>query len=104
MPPPGGAAPNWQANYPRGGYAESTPSADGLAIASLVVGILSLLGFCVCYVAVPGGVLALVLGGFGLKGRNRAMAISGMICGGFGIVISLGMFAFFMSLGNTFSK
>jgi hypothetical protein len=96
FPPPGtpGASgyanPNWRANYPRSGYEQQgNVAADGLAIASLVLGILSLPLFCICFLGIPCGMLALVLGAFGLGGRYRSLAISGMICAGFGILLGV---------------
>jgi len=85
-----GLAPYAQSNYARPGY-DDQPSgaADGLAIASLVFGVLSLPLFCAWCLAIPAGVVALALGAFGLNGRNRSLAIAGMICGGLGILISV---------------
>jgi hypothetical protein len=87
QPPQGGPNPNWQANYPRAGY-EPYTAADGLGIAALIIGILSFPLTCACYMSIPSGILALILGGFGLGGKNRHLAIAGMICGGIALAIS----------------
>ena len=53
----------------------------GLSIASLVLGIVSLVLFCLWYVSIPCGILGIV---FGLIGKNRAgknMAIAGFVTG-----------------------
>lgn len=92
IPPQG--APNWQANYPRGGYdQQSTGAADGMAIASLVLGIISLPLFCIWCLGLPCGLLAIIFGALGLKGRYRALAISGIVCAGIGMLLALGFVA-----------
>lgn len=69
---------------------------NGLAIASLVCGILTLvLGFCCGFIGLIPGIAALVTGYLGLKkadelgGSGKGMAIAGMVLGGIGFVISL---------------
>lgn len=91
---PGYAQPNWQANYPRQGYDQPSSSADGMAIAGLVLGILALPGVCLCYLNVPLSILAFIFGGLGLKGKNRGMAIAGMICAGISLVMTVGLLIF----------
>ncbi|MFF1963727.1 DUF4190 domain-containing protein [Streptomyces sp. NPDC058232] len=68
--------------------------ANGLGIASMVLGIIAVIGFCMWGLGVVLGVLALILG---LIGRGRAkrgeatnggMALAGVILGSIGIVIS----------------
>jgi hypothetical protein len=89
-----------QANYPRDGYAESsTGTADGMGIASLVLGILSIPLMCVCYTGVPFAILALIFGGLGLKGRNRSLSIAGMICAGLAILLVIAIILFAAAIG-----
>ena len=71
------------------------PAASGLAIASMVCGIVSVLTFCAWYLAVPAAVVALVLGGVA-KGRikrgeagGNGMATAGIVCGSVALVLSL---------------
>jgi len=79
-----------QSNYARPDYdAEPSSAADALGIASLIVGILAMPTVCLWCIAIPAGILALIFGAIGLKGRNRALAISGMICGGIAILFAL---------------
>ncbi|MET7526834.1 DUF4190 domain-containing protein [Streptomyces sp900116325] len=68
--------------------------ANGLGIASMVLGIIAVVGFCMWGLGVVLGVLALI---FGLIGRGRVkrgeatnggMALAGIILGSIGIVIS----------------
>lgn len=64
----------------------------GLAIASLVLGIL---GFCGSIVPICGGVFgigSIVLGALGLKSSGRGMAIAGIILGALGIVLAIAFF------------
>jgi len=105
--PPGYANPHLQANYPRSGYdPPATGAADGFAIASLVLGILSIPLLCLCYTGVPFALLALIFGGLGLKGGNRGMAIAGVICAGICllllvcVLIFIGTGGFGMMLGG----
>ncbi len=89
-PPPGGYDPSAP-----GGYGQpSQPATNGLAITSLVLGILGLLGLCFCF----GGILspvALVLGHLGKKKADqsngaiggRGMAKAGFILGIIGTIL-----------------
>ncbi len=66
-----------------------TPSqpGSGLAIAALVVGIVSLVLFCIPYIALPAAVVAVVLGAVARSKASRGeaegkgMATAGLICG-----------------------
>ena len=68
------------------GSAEAKPPA-GLAIASLVLGIVGLVLFCIWYVSIPSAILAVI---FGIVARKKAadgtgggngMALAGLVCG-----------------------
>ncbi|GHK04706.1 hypothetical protein SY2F82_65030 [Streptomyces sp. Y2F8-2] len=70
------------------------PPSNGMGIASLVLGVISLVLFCLWPVALIVGVLAVI---FGIIGRRRAgrgeatnggMALAGLICGAVGFVLS----------------
>ncbi|MFZ4668459.1 MAG: DUF4190 domain-containing protein, partial [Microthrixaceae bacterium] len=98
---PGGFAPPPAQPYNPviGGAAQQQ---NGLAIASLVCGILTMvLGFCCGFVGLIPGIAALVTGYLGLRkademgGSGKGMAIAGMVLGGIGLVISL-IFAIFV--------
>ncbi|WP_307131191.1 DUF4190 domain-containing protein [Streptomyces aurantiacus] len=71
------------------------PPNNGLGIASLVLGIVSAVGFCLWPVSLAAGVLALI---FGLIGRNKVRrgeatnpghALAGIICGAVGVVLAI---------------
>jgi hypothetical protein len=70
------------------------PRTSGLAIASMVLGILSLVFCWFTYIGVPVGILAIIFGGIAMSqtGRDptlggRGMAIAGLVCGIIGIAI-----------------
>ena len=98
---PGYGAPGqqWQAPPPR------KPS-NGLAIASLVTGILSLVFFWFCFGGLALAIAAIVLG---LLGRRRAkdledngagMALAGLITGGIGLVVGAVLVVLLFSTSN----
>jgi hypothetical protein len=88
-----------QGSYIRPGYDEgNTGVADALAIASLILGILSIPAFCIWFIALPAAGLGVILGAFGLRGKFRALAISGMICGGMAIILAIVVLAWAASL------
>lgn len=60
----------------------------GFCIASLVLGIVALVLFCVWYLSIPCGILAVIFGILGMKASNKGMAIAGLITGSIGLVIS----------------
>ena len=86
-PPPPPGMPYQPQPQPRAG--------NGLAVASLICGIVSLVLFCVWFVSVPLGIFAIVLGviASGKISRGEAtgggMAKTGLILGIVGIVLSL---------------
>jgi len=92
MPPPG--------PMPTGPVAYQSPppgaqASQGLAIGSLVCGILSIVTFCGWYLSIPLGVVAIVLGQIakGKIARGEAggagPAKAGVICGAIGVVLSV---------------
>ena len=67
----------------------------GFAIASMVLGIVALVLFCVWYLSIPCGILAIIFGILSLKSTGKGMAIAGLITGGIGLAIA---FIIFMAL------
>ena len=75
-------------------------SGNGFAIASMVLGILSVILFCYPMIAVPSAILAII---FGMVGRRRSqwgasgggMATVGLLCGLFNISVFLLGFGLF---------
>lgn len=60
----------------------------GFCIASLVLGIVAIVFFCIWYISIPCGVLAVIFGILGIKSTNKGMAIAGLITGAIGLVVS----------------
>ena len=60
----------------------------GFCIASMVLGIVALVFFCVWYISIPCGILAIIFGILGVKSMNKGMAIAGLVTGSIGLVIS----------------
>ena len=73
----------------------SPQQSQGVAIASLICGLVSILTFCMWFLSVPLGIIAVVLGVLarGKAARGEAggagLAKAGLICGSIGIVLSL---------------
>ena len=72
---------------------EMTPKkTPGMAIASLVLGIVSIVtGCCIYYLSIPCAILAIVFGVIVLRKNEggRGMCIAGIICGAVGILLSI---------------
>lgn len=60
-------------------YNQQYEQPDGKAIASLVLGLCNLLGWCLPIIGIPCGIVGLVLGIKGLKSSKRGMAIAGVV-------------------------
>lgn len=61
----------------------------GMSIASMVVGICSIVLCCFWYLAIPCGIVAVVLGVIGLKKHKNGMAIAGLVCGIIGTILGI---------------
>ena len=96
-PPPAGGYPP-PGGYPPGGapgaYGQAPPS-PALAIVSMVLGILSIVTFCIPYLAIPLGIGAIVCAVIA-RGKIRqgratggGMATAGMITGALGLIIGI---------------
>lgn len=79
-------------NFNQGGYVQ--PQGNGLAVASLVLGILSILFVWIPFIGLVSWILApigLVLGLVALnKPFGRGMAIAGSVCSGIGLLGCIG--------------
>jgi hypothetical protein len=61
----------------------------GFAIASLVLGILSLCGSASIFCGGILGVVAIVLGALGLNSKGKGMAVAGIILGALGLILAI---------------
>ncbi len=91
-------------NYgqPAGGYGSNKSESEGFGIASLVLGIITVLLFCTCISWIT-GILAIIFGIIQLvKGNKKGMAIVGLITGGIGFIASVILYIliFFTGLGS----
>lgn len=73
---------------------EPVKNRKGLAIAAMVLGIVSIVFFCVWYISIPCAVLAIIFGILALKSTRRGMAIAGISTGAVGFVLMLLLYAF----------
>lgn len=64
----------------------------GLSIASMVLGIVSLVLFCIWYISLPCAILAIIFAVFGMKKGGKGMAISGLVLG----IVTLAILAIFV--------
>lgn len=82
-----------RACYNEAMQAQPTQSAqggrEGIAIASMILGIGAIVLFCVIYVSMPAALLAIILGSLSLRSANRVMAIIGIVCGAISALLSL---------------
>lgn len=74
-----------------------------MAVAALILGILSIVLFCIPFVGVACGVAALVLGILGMKKdpQKKGMCIAGIVLGSVGIVIYVLLLILGMALQNS---
>ena len=75
---------------------------EGFGIASLILGIITVLLFCTCISWIT-GILAIIFGVLQLvKGNKKGMAIVGLITGGIGFVVSIILYIliFFAGFGS----
>lgn len=91
-------------NYgqPASRYGSNKSESEGFGIASLVLGIITVLLFCTCISWIT-GILAIIFGIIQLvKGNKKGMAIVGLITGGIGFIASVILYIliFFTGLGS----
>lgn len=92
--------PNYQ-NPGNGYYSPEEPQkGKGMAIASLVLGVLSVISFCCVYLPIFLGITGVVLGLLSKNGNKKLSteALIGIILSAVGVVISIGMIAVVMFL------
>ena len=80
-------APVQQPVYQQPVYQQQPASVPGkgLGIAGMVLGIISLVLFCVTYISIPCAIVGIILSGVGLKkakdvGMKNGMAVAGLVC------------------------
>lgn len=83
---------------PQNPYSEPPKKGKGMAIAAMVVGIVSLCASCFGWIAIIGGVLAIIFGAVAIKSAGRGMAIAGIITGAVAIVLAILFIVLFVGL------
>ncbi|MCI8384665.1 MAG: DUF4190 domain-containing protein [Clostridia bacterium] len=71
----------------------------GFCIASMVLGIVSLVFFCAWYISIPCAILAIIFGILGIKTPTKGMAIAGLVTGSIGFVVSIAIIIFLVIFG-----
>lgn len=74
----------------------------GMSIASLVLGIVSVVLFCISYVSIPCAILAIIFGVLGKKKGGTGMAKAGLILGI--IAIAFELFWILVAVGISLSN
>lgn len=79
---------------------------NGMAVASLVLGILTLVLFFTIWLPFVLGALAIVFGAVGISKANKGagqkgMAIAGLVCGAVGIVMAILFVVFIVNFANS---
>jgi len=67
---------------------QSTGNRPGLAIASLILGIITLFAWCLPICGAPLAIAGVITGILGLSSSSRGMAIAGLILSGLGLLLS----------------
>lgn len=78
---------------------ETKKDRKGFAIASMVLGIVALVLFCIWYISIPCGILAIIFGILSVKSTGKGMAIAGLITGGIGTAIAFIIFMAIFTIG-----
>lgn len=71
------------------GSRTETTEGQGLAITSLVLGILAIITCLVWYIGIVLGILAIIFGAVSVKKLGHKKAIAGIVTGGVGVILSL---------------
>lgn len=66
----------------------------GMSIASMVLGIASLVFFCAWYIAIPCSIVGVILGALGMKkakmvGMKSGMAVAGIVCSCIALAVTI---------------
>lgn len=65
---------------------------NGLNIAALVLGIVSIVLWCVWFISIPCAILALIFGIIGIKKQGKGLALTGIITGAIAMAIWIFLF------------
>ncbi len=91
--------PSYNQSYnPSPIYSPTEIPGKGAGIASLILGILSLVFFCLYYVSIPAGIAGIITGCIATSkaksvGAKNGMGVAGIICSTIGLIISIAIVA-----------
>ena len=79
---------------------KETPEKDrkGLALASMILGIVSIVLFFIKFISIPCGILAIVFSALSLKSSKKGFAITGLTTGIIGIALMIVVYFFMLFL------
>ena len=80
---------------------ENRKDKKGFAIASMILGIISIVFFYELDISIPASIIAIVLGIMAIKSSNRGMAIAGLVTGIIGILLTILIFVTIIFIGVT---
>jgi hypothetical protein len=76
-------------NYPPPSYPDQYPNGTGKALAGMILGIISLVFWCIPLLGAPVAIVGLVLSNKGLKSSSRSQAIAGFVTSIIGLVLTI---------------
>lgn len=84
--------PDQSAYYPQ----PEVKGKSGMSIASMVLGIVSIVFFCAWYLSGPMAIVSIILGAISLKKKKagKGMSIAGIICASVGLILAIAMMIF----------
>ena len=70
---------------------------SGLSVASMVLGIISLVLFCIAWICFPCGIVSIILGGVSISGKKpgKGMAVAGLVCS----IVAIALYIIFTIIG-----
>lgn len=78
----------------------------GLSIAAMVLGIISIVLFCIWYISLPCAILAIIFAVIGMKNGGKGMAIAGLVLGIIAVALDglaiLGIASFMSSINSLY--
>jgi hypothetical protein len=69
----------------------------GLSVTSMVLGIISLVIFCIWFISMPLAIMAIIFGSIGMSKGGKGMAIAGVVCA----ISAIFLFLVFLIIGLT---
>src|SRR4051794_6025673 len=72
--------------------ARGEPESIGMSVAGMVLGIISVVIFCLWFISIPLAIMAIIFGSIGVNQGGKGMGIAGIVCGIACIVIVLVFF------------